>query len=72
MYRGIWFYIGGCTEGCGSIQGGVQRDVVLYRGVYRGMWFYIVGVYRGMWFYIGDVQWDVALYRGCTEGCGSI
>ena len=51
----------GCTEGCGSIWGGVQRDVVLYRGVYRGMWFYI-----------GGVQRDVVLYRGCTEECGSI
>ena len=32
----MWFYIGG-----------VQRDVVLYRGVYRGMWFYIGGCTEG-------------------------
>ena len=36
VYSGMWFYIGGCTEGCGSIWGGVQRDVVLYRGCTEG------------------------------------
>ena len=61
----MWFYIGGCTEGCGSIY-----------GVYRGMWFYIGGVqrdvvlYRGgvvqrdVGVYIWGVQRDMGVYRG--------
>ena len=59
----------GCTEGCGSIYGDVQRDVVLYRGVlYRGMWVYISGVYRGIWVYIGVYRGMKVYILGCTEG----
>ena len=45
----------GCTEGCGSIYGDGQRDVVLYMG---GV------VQRDVGVYIWGVQRDMGVYRG--------